>query len=556
MNCKKVLDNVLVKIGSNIEYLLSRQTEEGTFIQDNPKATNAYDFQIIYPLAYFYKTKFKGNKYFNDTKILDALFKIGDYCSAKTNKDGLMYYYSFGNEGYWLDQRLLIFWLDAYKLIKNDLGAKRQKVWAAAIKRSLAHLENRILGFKSQDVFNSYSFNTSPNHSSLYGCALYLGGKLFENKKWMAIAENFMDRFVASQTNAGYWAEGHGPVGSYCTVSLTGVARVNVELKKAKYNDSLKKALEYLMKISFPDFSLMDVTDRRNGHTKPSPWGLFGLTITPEGRGFSCKVLESIVKNTPDISGEHCARLLEDVVHFKKGDVASYKPWKGTKFLENHSAFVRKGSWQISFSVMPVVVHPISSFRLGYGKVFSLWHKKTGVLIDGSQGKNNFEQETFYNANGESLGVLYGGQLHTNLKVPYVEALYSTGLKCAVKSNVISSNEIILSGEQMHPANSRKGLRFNLPIKTGLGDMIKIGNKKYELTAKKIKIKLKKGSVVKTHNGLISFKILCDSVLHFPTFPFNPYTSDNKSTIEAAFLRLELIPKGKPQKAEVKITIA
>lgn len=50
-------------------------------------------------------------------------------------------------------------------------------------------------------------------------------------------------------------------------------------------------------------------------------------------------------------------------------------------------------------------------------------------------------------------------------------------------------------------------------------------------------------------------KLRCGGVLHFPESSFNSYSIKNKPSDDSLFLRLELIPEGKMQKAEVQILI-
>ncbi len=549
---KNLIQETLVKA---VDPLLNRQTEEGYFKQENPEAPFGFDSQAIYPLSYLYKTKFPGNTHYKQPRILESIKKLGDYCATKTNADGLMYYYSYGNTGYALEQRLLIFWLDAFVLIKDEFDQKTQKKWVAAMKRSLVHLEKTILGFDSQGAFNSYSFGTSPNHASLYACALFIGGTVFKNKKWQTLAIQFMDKFVAFQTNEGYWPEGHGPVGVYCTVSLAGVARMS-QMLKGRYKDAILNAQRYFSKISYPDTSFVELIDKRNHYNANGyTWGFHGFFETPEARSFALHAIEANIKRTQKFTGELCARLLENLAHMKDGPVANFKHWSGTQFLGNHSAFIRKNSWQINYSVNPVVVHPHSPFRLDYGKVYSVWHKSIGLIVDGSQSKKNNQHNTFFTKDTDSLGILYGARLHTNAKEPSIEALYASGDRLAVKTTFKGTNEILISGELVSAGKNAKNIRFNVPLYLRLHDEIYVNNKKIILSPKKLSTKLKKGSTIKSHSGKVLITLHCDGVIYFPEFLFNPYSSDNSSPIESAFLRLELCPNQTSKTAQVSLKI-
>lgn len=122
-----ILEKIRSKLVGSVEPLLKRQTDEGYFEQPDPEAPRAFDYQAIYPFSYLYQTKFKGNIYYKDDRILNSIVKIGNYCARNTNADGLIYYYSYGNSGYTIDQRLLTFWLDAYVLMEKDLLKKLKR---------------------------------------------------------------------------------------------------------------------------------------------------------------------------------------------------------------------------------------------------------------------------------------------------------------------------------------------------------------------------------------------------------------------------------------------
>ncbi len=555
INQQRIKKQVLLHIINGIKFLMPRQNDDGVFVQEVPEAPSAYDLQIVYPMAYAYARRFEGNTLYGDEEVLTSLIKVGDHIARNTNKEGLMYYYSWGHEGHWLDQRLLTFWIDAFNLIKHKLSKQRLQRWQQAMRRSCTHLEHKLGSYLSQAKFNSYSFGTSPNHTSLYASTLYLGGKYLGKKKWCTVAETFMDRFVALQREAGYWAEGNGPVGVYNGVSVTGVARMNKEMPGQKYKAALLKSLDYTRTIAFPDYTLVEICDRRNQYKQDiSAWGLLGLSSIAEGRAYFHQALEAkLKKGTKRPQGEDCARVLEAFVHRKSGNVEKEKQWSGINYLEHHTAFIRKQSWQVNLSVNPVVVDP-TPWKLDYGKIFSVWHKKFGLLIDGSQDKNIPKHDTFYDSTGASLGSIYGGQLHTESKTLRVRAHYQSFFHGAVDIDIMSSKKLCVIGQQI-AGETRKNLRFGFMINWKAGNAITVGNKTYELSKKRLKINLKKGAQFKTHDGAVSFKLRCDGVLHFPCYPFNSYTIDNSSTIGMARLRLELIPQKKTGQAQVDISI-
>ena len=280
--------------------------------------------QFIYPLAYFYKTRFPGNRYFMDPAILAAVRALGDHIILQIDasiKDPRNPTDSKGQ----ICQRLLAFWMDAYVLVKSDLSPSACRTWETAMKRALLPLVKKLEGCMTQRYFNSYSFGTSANHAILYAVAVCLGGRLLNKHGWRKLAETFTDRFVDSQHPDGYWPEHGGPVTSYTPVSVAGVARMAALLNKKSYKEALARTWRYFETISYPDFTFVRLIDRRsrdsNKGTISRLWGYFGFSYWPGGRAFALEAARAKMERQESLAGDECARWLENFVHFRRGAI-------------------------------------------------------------------------------------------------------------------------------------------------------------------------------------------------------------------------------------------
>ncbi len=512
--------------------------------------------QGIYPLAYLYKTPLPGNGHRGSAEVLETIVQTGDFlCACLKPKRGQSFAASAHSLGATLDWAVL-FWLDAYGLIAGDLGDARRRRWKAVLSAEVDGYAGRHRSFMDQGRFNSYSFGTSPNHVISYAADLAVAGVVLKNRAWLKLAEDFTDRFVESQTAAGYWAEGHGPVGGYQSVSLAGVARVAAIRPKALYREALAKALDYHETILYPDYSFVGVIDKRQHYSaSPSVRGLSGFSFLPRGRSLAAAMTRASLASGPPASGSQWARLLENYVLSKPGAAPRHRPWRGQRWLEDHTCLVREGRWQYNFSANPVVVHPGSPFRLDCEALYSVWHESVGLIVSGSQDKNRPQHATFYCLGGQR-GLLHGGRIGDLCEPKYVEGLYSSNLRGRVEMSLARADTLALAASL--PGGRKPGqFFFNMPLRVGAGETVTVDGKPHVLTRRKLAVAVRGGAEVALFGGKVRIHSAAGGRLHFPCMPFNSYSTSHRSKLDQAFARLA-VPVGtgadaKPAKIRIRV---
>ena len=514
--------------------------------------------QFIYPLAYFYKTRFPGNRYYMDPKVLSTVLALGEHICRQIDVSARDIDAEMKGE---ISQRVMQFWLEAYGLVKADLPATTCHKWEAAMKLALHPLAEHLEGYMSQSCFNDYSFGTGPNHTILYAVAVFLGGRLLNQPAWCKLAERFTDRFVASQQPEGYWAEHGGTVTIYNSVSVAGVARMAALLHKKTYKEALARAWRYFETISYPDFTCVGLVDRRCHHSKTQfLWGYFGFGYWPEGRAFAVEAARARLVLGELSYAEDFPRWLENYVHFQRGAIPqTYKHWTGWRRLKatggmsGMTGFLRKNGWQASFCVNPVVCTQ-SCFGLDYNNVFSLWHQSTGRIVSCSQDKYRPEHGSFYIPGEKKLGTLVAGRIDDLAHPPSLIAIYDDGFYGRISVDLASRSEARLTIAQLRPSQGGT-VYFNLPLCAGIGEEIRIGEKCLQLTAKDIKLPVPAGANLCLGNGRILLRADAQGTLYFPCLPYNNYNmKDHTSELSEAFLRWDFPLQGsRPIHIDVKI---
>ena len=511
--------------------------------------------QSIYPLAYLYRTRFRGNAHCGSGEMLAAATEVGDFLCACILPERSAGYAATSHMLLATRDWAILFWLDAYALLRPSLPAGRRRRWEAAIAAVLRGYERRLRGFMEQGTFNSGSFRTSPNHAISYATDLLVGGVVLKSPSWRRLAEDFADRFVQGQAGAGYWAEGRGPVGGYQSVSMAGVARFNALRPKPAYREALARAMTYHETISYPDHTFVAVIDKRQRYNgSPNMHGLYGFTFSPRGRALAKAVTLAALARGAHHHPSFWARMVENYVHSRPGPTPRYTPWRGQRTLEDHTCFVREKGWQHNFSVNPVVVDPASPFRLDYQSLYSVWHESVGLIVSGAQDKNRPHHNTFHAKGGKGLGVLHGGRIGDRREPKYLEAFYSSGVTGRIEMSLRRADTLELTAKALGRAR-RGGVLFNLPLRVGPGATVKVGRTSHKLTRKPLALPVRGGAEVSLFDGRVGITSQAGGRLHFPCMPFNPYSKGNRSRLAQAFLRFEVPVPTAQAAAKVRIKL-
>lgn len=537
---------------ARVEPMLARLHTDGHFVPDDPQGYLYTDSQFIFPLVWFHATRFPGNRYYHDSRILDAVTRIGDHMARATGTDGCLVMNSYGYVLPNLDQRFLYFWMLAYPLVRTKLRPARRRAWEAAMHRSLYHVHERVRRWKRMRRFNDGCFGTGPNHTILYAAALLLGGRLFRRADWRCDALAFAERFAAYQDPEGFFSENHGPVGSYHRLSAAGVDRFAAMTGRKDFIDCSNRAAAYEETVTYPDFSFVETTDGRVRYRRePWLWGLHLFSHTPRGRAFARRLFAA--HGGRPMSGEIAALVLESFLLWRSGPEAPFRPWRGARRLGSHALMLRERGWEVALSAWPRFVNPDNPFHLDSGVLFSVWREGTGLVVSGSQEKRHAEHFTFRAPGG--VGVLFGGRICDKAAdaPPYVEALYTRGEAGARGRKIASHEDLqwtgriaarIVSARKLEltvspEGNLPPGLCVNLPFPVGVGAVLTAGSRRIVLTGRRLALPVRKGTPVRLFDGRISATLSGSGRLLFPCLPFNSYAKDCRSPMSAAFLRLE-----------------
>src|SRR5690349_6728151 len=168
--------------------------------------------------AVLYGRQDPDNPRYHEAAMRALALRIGDLLAAESERGAF-------------DPRLnsdrdVYMWLDAYRLLKSELGAGREGRWRRALEKSTAKLAADSARVADFPVYVSPFIGTAPNHLSLWASTLYLAGRVFGNADWEKLGGRIMHRFAREQSVYGYWGEHERdlPTAGYDYTSYTGVA--------------------------------------------------------------------------------------------------------------------------------------------------------------------------------------------------------------------------------------------------------------------------------------------------------------------------------------------
>ncbi len=118
-------------------------------------------------------------------------------------------------------------WLEAFRLLRNDMEEARRARWSKALLEELTPIAADVARLQDYPLYQSPFIGTSPNHYSMWSSTVLLGSQAFERPEWEQLTRKVLHRFAADeQTPDGYWGEhsSAGPTTGYDYVTTTGVA--------------------------------------------------------------------------------------------------------------------------------------------------------------------------------------------------------------------------------------------------------------------------------------------------------------------------------------------
>lgn len=179
----------------------------------------------------------------------------------------------------------------------------------------------------------------------------------------------------------------------------------------------------------------------------------------------------------------------------------------------------------------------LNNFFLDRQGNFSVFNKKTGLIISGANSKRQPALATFTETMGtDTVHIPVGSKLQMNERIDKLALAYNVFF-ASVEIPKPSEKKLLFDvvtyykwGEAVSNFNLQLMLKAGQKIVTGSGRIYVLGNSKIELGDEELK-----GSI--RHNGW-TFHFPAGFHLTWPVFPFNPYKDAPETSLSNAIGRL------------------
>ena len=366
----------------------SCETVQAQLVIETPwDQVSPYNWQVIRAMAYLYvheSSPLKGAK--NLGQSMKSLYRT---ISASANIP---------------DNRLTGHLAEARELMASGAIDEFFPEIDALINAGAEELAKKLHSYRYLKHFTSANLGTGTNHAAVFAASVYRAGMVLKNQRYIDLASSTMDRMVADMDPDGYWAETTGgPSTLYNNVTFCSVGRMarfsgNVHWRAA----ALRGAL-FHRRFSYPDGTGVETIDGRcRGGSKPMLWGGFIQSETPEGRAYVLQKMKTIYgKFPPGAFGSHggeCAALLcEDHQYWVDGPVgcADSDRQNYVEQLRIPGGIRREGPWVATLQGITALPRGYGNFTIDRTGLLSLWHERTGLIINGSGEPGETASRTF-----------------------------------------------------------------------------------------------------------------------------------------------------------------
>jgi hypothetical protein len=357
----------------------------------------------------------------------------------------------------------------------------------------------------------------------------------------------------------GYWEE-HGdllrtggPTLSYNYLTHCGASLMYEWTGEQVFLDAIRKSTEFHGNFCYPDATFVELLDERVRHdlfATPRVWGLFGFTHWAPGRGMARVHFANWLKSesektkSPELLARHC----ENAMYWHAGaeEQAPFQKREREARMTLAGGIFSKDGWSVALSAMPAInpedpAYRDNPFGLDRQKLFSVWHEKAGLVVDGSMAKGQPENSTFW------AGATYATDYY-----PSAGTVGSEGgaggwwvAKAAYKSFFGEARVRAVSGSELEvalkvdPAGNRGPFTVGFTL-TRLGERVvglngrELGvseGEKWSATSEELG-----GGFV---HGKLTVKLPAGTRVWWPFQPFNSYAASRESKPEAWQVRVE-----------------
>ncbi len=487
-----------------------------------------FPYTILAP-AVLYAKPHADNSRFRDPKMLALATKIGDLLAAE-------------NERGTFEPRLdsdwdMYMWLEAYRLLQDDLGEERRTRWRRALEPNIALLVSDAAERVDFPWYNSPYIGTSPNHYALWAANLLLAGRVFGNAGWERLGSQILHRYAAvEQTGDGYWGEHSrsGPTIGYNHLTLSAVALYWEYTRDPEAMKALRRATDFHKHYTWPDGTPVELLNDRNRHWGVSAWSQFAFSNFADGRRYA-GFLAAFFK-AERLTVDALGRLAQNALYYHEGSEEPI-PQDQERYLHRMEipAGIRKtGPWVVALSGIIDTQAINSRYYLDRQGHMSVFHERVGLIITGANSKRQPELATFTEkVLNQAVHMPLSSRLQMSAAGDRLSLAYNTyfgDLHVPPPSGTEMSFRFVISGRGDPGEDPRLNLQLCLKagerLETGAGGKHSLGRERLELDPASI------GGWILHHGWRL--RVDPTARLVWPVYPHNPYADAPETSLERA----------------------
>ncbi|GEM_PF-1752318 len=559
-------------VAAGVDGLLKTQAPFGGFgSAENP---SPYPHQAIFPLAFCYAGLDPDRKWQGSAQVRDAIRKLGDFLVAHHNDRGEWGWDSNGFKVIGADQRLVYAWVEGLRILREAKADIATDAWADKIERACRTLiDHRLKQIEGFERFFARTTGTGTNHVALYISTIYRAGQVLGRKDLCDYVLPIGRALANSVHPDGYWEEHgdllrqSGPTVSYNYLTHTGMSLMREWTGEEAFVKAVDRSATFHSNFCYPDATILDVLDERVRYSgSASVWGWFGLSHTPDGRAAAIEHFRCFLKRSRDITrtgGEALARFCENHLYWHAGPIGTAPMARPDHraMLSLPGGIVRTGAWAIGLCAMRATTpedpeYRENGFALDRQKLFSLWHEKLGLVIDGSNSKNQPDNSTFHAKGAYEVIDYYpiGGEIVEREGEWISRATYKTfigearlrriddkTMRITLKVEPVACQGPFNAGFTLHPARGAA-------LRAGGGKTFDLADKDLALAEADLGGSLTVAGVKIDGPAAMQVK--------WPVSPHNSYASNYKSGPAASVLRVFAELTVRQREVTFKVTVA
>lgn len=470
---------------------------------------------VMYPLALLYKTPHPDNPYAGDRGLLETVSKAGSAVRDWQYPDGQVEFIKIDGSKWgptymcWTQYH----WLEAYRLLRDDLDPAVRQRWEEGLRLAL----DGTLAMLTRE----WRVHNIP---AWHAMTLVRAGQVFDRADWLAAGRDMIYRVVAAQTPHGYWNEHGGPTTSYNLVYVHAIGLYQAFTGDDGVRDCLARCLEFHMKFTYPDGTLVETIDGRvKYHRNVSDRAWSAYSLFPEGRRFVRWLVQQAER-----AGQNAAcspATASAFEHFARGEEAPIPQDQEAYDLAmgEMARVVKVGKWFACFSA--IITEPAEN-RWGMDRqsFVGLYHDDCGLIVGGG---NSREQPAWSNfVVGDSYLPKEARLIPGGVELEYHPGCCSIGMT--------HNNGQALLTFRLGSVSGSEDAHCRLPLRVTPGQVLTTAaSERFTASDQPIRVTGREAGGWIACDGW-QVELPEGATFEYPVRPFNPYAKDGSAPLEEA----------------------